>query len=73
MCIEGKKLRILFYLVIVLSEGNHTRFELLSKTFLTFQCDETYPPPVCLWACKERYNLYMNRASLDLESVGCVS
>ena len=44
MCIEGKKLRILFYLVIVLSEGNHTRFELLSKTFLTFQCDETYPP-----------------------------
>ena len=25
------------------------------------------PPPVCLWACKERYNLYMNRASLDLE------
>ena len=28
----------------MLSEGNHTRFELLSKTFLTFQCDETYPP-----------------------------
>ena len=23
------------------------------------------PPPVCLCACKERYNLCMNRASLN--------
>ena len=50
------------YLIIVSREGNHAQFELPSKIF---QCDGMYPPPFCLWRCKERYNLCMNRASLD--------
>ena len=56
------------YLVIVSREGNRARFELLSKIFESFNVMGCIPPPVCLWACKERYNLCMNRASLDRES-----
>ena len=32
-----------------------------------------YPPAVCLWARKGRYNLCMNHASLDRESLDRVS
>ena len=56
------------YLVIVSREGNRARFELLSKIFESFNVMGCIPPPVCLWACKERYNFCMNRASLDRES-----
>ena len=61
------------YLIIVSREGNHARFELLSKIFESFNVMGCIPPPVCLWACKERYNLCMNRASLDRESLDRVS
>ena len=61
------------YLTIVSREGNHARFELLSKIFEPFNVMGCIPPPVCLWACKERYNLCMNRASLDRESLDRVS
>ena len=61
------------YLIIVSREGNHARFELLSKIFEPFNVMGCIPPPVCLWACKERYNLCMNRASLDRESLDRVS
>ena len=61
------------YLIIVLREGNHARFELLSKIFESFNVMGCIPPPVCLWACKERYNLCMNRALLDRETLDCVS
>ena len=61
------------YLIIVSREGNHARFELLSKIFESFNVMGCIPPPVCLWACKERYNLCMNRALLDRETLDCVS
>ena len=61
------------YLIIVSREGNHARFELLSKIFESFNVMGYIPPPVCLWACKERHNLCMNRASLDRQSLDCVS
>ena len=61
------------YLIIVSREGNHARFELLSKIFESFNVMGCIPPPVCLWACKERYNLCMNPASLDRESLDRVS
>ena len=57
------------YLIIVSREGNHARFELLSKIFESFNVMGCIPPPVCLWACKERYNLCMNRTSLDRKSL----
>ena len=55
------------YLIIVSREGNHARFELLSKIFESFNVMGSIPPPVCLSACKQRYNLCMNRASLHRE------
>ena len=61
------------YLIIVSREGNHARFELLSKIFESFNVMGYIPPPVCLWACKERHNLCMNRASLDRQSLDRVS
>ena len=61
------------YLIIVSREGNHARFELLSKIFESFNVMGSIPPPVCLWACKEKYNLCMNRKSLDRESLDRVS
>ena len=61
------------YLIIVSREGNHARFELLSKIFESFNVMGSIPPPICLWACKEKYNLCMNRKSLDGESLGGVS
>ena len=56
------------YLIIVSREGNHAQLELLSKIFESFNVMRCIPPPVCLWAWKGRYNLCMNRASLDRES-----
>ena len=53
---------VLFYLVIVLREGNQTRFELFSEIFLLLNAIYT---PVSLMGCKEIYNLSINRASLD--------
>ena len=53
------------YLIIVSREGNHARFKLLSKIFESFNVMAYIPPPVCLWAYKERYNSCMSRASLD--------
>ena len=61
------------YLIIVSREGNHARFELLSKIFESFNVMGSIPPPVCLWTCKEKYNLCMNRKSLDRESLDRVS
>ena len=55
------------YLIIVSREENHARFELLSKIFESFNVVGCIPP-ICLWACKERYNLCMNHALLDRES-----
>ena len=55
------------YLIIVSREENHARFELLSKIFESFNVMGCIPP-ICLWACKERYNLCMNHALLDRES-----
>ena len=69
---EEKTIRALvegIYQIIVSREGNHTRFELLSKIFEPFNVIGCIPPPVCLWACQERYNLCMNRALLDREIV----
>ena len=57
------------YLIIVSREGNHAQFELLSKIFESFNVMGCIPPPICLWACKERHNLCMNLASLDCESL----
>ena len=56
------------YLIIVSREGNHARSELLSKIFESFNVMGCIPLSACLWACKERFNLCMNRASLDRES-----
>ena len=61
------------YLIIVSREGNHDRFELLSKIFESFNVMGCNPPLVCLWACQERYNLYVNNASLDRVSLNRVS
>ena len=65
------------YLIIVSREGNHARFEWLSKIFESFiQCDGKYPPSlqsVYGHAKKVSYNLCMNRASLDRELLDCVS
>ena len=61
------------YLIIVSREGNHARFELLSKIFESFNVMGCIPPPVCLWVCKESHNLCMNRASLDRQSLDRVS
>ena len=44
------------YLIIVSREGNHARFELLSNIFDSFNVMGCIPPPVCLRACKERYD-----------------
>ena len=54
-------------------EGNNARFELLSKIFKPFNAIGCIPPSVCFWACKERYNLCKNRASLDSELLDRVS
>ena len=56
------------YLIIVSREGNHAQLELLSKIFASFNVMGNIPRSVCLWACKGRYNLCMNRTSLDRES-----
>ena len=61
------------YLIIVSREGNHARSELLSKIFESLNVMGCIPLPACLWACKERFNLCMNRASLDRESLDRVS
>ena len=61
------------YLVIVSREGNHARSELLSKIFESFNVMGCIPLSACLWACKERFNLCMNRVSLDRESLDRVS
>ena len=58
---------------ICIGEGNHARFELLSKIFESFNVMGCIPPPVCLWVCKESHNLCMNRASLDRQSLDRVS
>ena len=61
------------YLIIVSREGNHARFELFSKIFQSFNVMGSIPPRICWWACRERYNLCMNRKSLDRESLDGVS
>ena len=69
---EEKTIRALverIHLIIVSREGNHAQFELLSKIFESFNVMGCIPPPICLWACKERHNLCMNHASLDCESL----
>ena len=60
------------YLIIVSRERNHGWLELLRKIFEPFNVMGCVPP-VCLWACKERYNLCMNCVSLDGESLDRVS
>ena len=61
------------YLIRVSREGNHARFELFSKIFQSFNVMGSVPPPICLWAWKEKYNLCMNRKSLDPEPLVGVS
>ena len=59
---------VLFYLIIVLRERNQARFESFSKIFKLFNAMWAVSPTSLFMACKERYNLCMNRASLDHES-----
>ena len=63
---------------VILSGYSFTRRE-LSLTWIIQQCYNflmqwgLYPPANLFMACKERYNLCMNRASLDRISLGRVS
>ena len=69
-CVLMKRNCVLFYLITVLREGNQARFELFGNIFKPFNAVQVLNPPVSLiMACKERYNLFVNRASLDRESL----
>ena len=57
---------------VVSREGNHARFELLSKIFESSMWWDVSPSSLFM-ACKVRHNLCMNRASLDRESLDRVS
>ena len=55
----------LFYLIIILRKGNQTRLNCSVKSLnFSVQCS-LYSPVSLFMVLEERYNLCMNRASLD--------
>ena len=72
MSIDAKKLR--FILSDYSSKGRtkpDLNYSVKSFNF-SMRCT-LYPPVTLLMACKERYNLCMNRISFVCESLDCVS
>ena len=74
MCIDEKKL------LFILSDYSFKGRELVSNIFVTYMFSNLflmqyrlYPPVSLFMVCKESYNLCMNRASLDCESLDRVS
>ena len=66
-----QRIFVLFYQHFALREKNQTRFELSSEVSnVIYTVSPTVSP---FAACKERHNLYMNRITLDRESLDCVS